>query len=182
MTKRVAIVGFGFAGGVAAIAAHDAGARVTLLEKCAAPGGISVCSAGGLRIADDAGDALADLEATNAGTSSTPELAALARGMTTLADFARELCEPVGGKIGVKPSPANYPLPGYKTFGFAYVDALADFDAAAVYPHVRGAAEGARLFEAVRRNVVMRGIAVRTGARVERLTARDGRIDGLRGG
>jgi succinate dehydrogenase/fumarate reductase flavoprotein subunit len=179
VTKRVAIVGFGFAGGVAAIAAHDAGARVTLFEKCAAPGGISVCSAGGLRIADDAGDALAYLEATNAGTSSVPELAALAHGMVGLADFARELCEPVGGEIGIKSSPANYPLPGYKTFGFAYVDALANFDAPAVYPHVRGAAEGARLFEAVRRNVAKRGIELRTGARVERVTALDGRVDGL---
>jgi succinate dehydrogenase/fumarate reductase flavoprotein subunit len=178
VSKRVAIVGFGFAGGVAAIAAHDAGARVTIHEKCAVPGGISVCSAGGLRIADNADDALAYLTATNAGTSSAEELATLARGMTELADYARELCEPVGGRIGIRPSPANYPFPGYKTFGFAYVDALADFDAGAAYPHVRGAAEGARLFEAVRRNVVRRGIEIRTGARVERLTARGLRVDG----
>lgn len=177
MSKRVAIAGFGFAGGVAAIAAHDAGARVTIFEKCAAPGGISVCSAGGLRIAENADDALAYLTATNAGTSSAAELATLAHGMTTLADDARELCEPVGGTIGIRPSPANYPFPGYKTFGFAYVDALADFDAGTAYPHVRGAAEGARLFEAVRRNVIKRGIEVRTGARVERLTARGLRVD-----
>ena len=45
----VIVVGFGYAGGIAAIAAHDAGARVLLLEKQPAPGGISVCSAGGVR-------------------------------------------------------------------------------------------------------------------------------------
>ena len=65
----VVVVGYGFAGGIAAIAAHDAGAKVLLVEKCAAPGGISVCSAGGLRVADDEVDALAYLVATNAGTT-----------------------------------------------------------------------------------------------------------------
>jgi succinate dehydrogenase/fumarate reductase flavoprotein subunit len=179
MSKRIVVVGFGFAGGVAAIAAHDAGARVTLLEKNPQPGGISVCSAGGLRVAEDARDALAYLEATNAGTTPVPVLETLAHGMTRLAGYARELCEPVGGTVGVRPSPANYPLPGYKTFGFAYVDALADFDARAAYPHVRGAAEGARLFEVVRRNVAKREIAVRTEARAGRLILKEGRVAGI---
>lgn len=179
MTKRVAIVGFGFAGGIAALAARASGAHVTIFERNAVPGGISVCSAGGLRIAGNADQALAYLEATNADTTPVPVLATLAHGMTELADFARALCEPVGGTVGIRPSPANYPLPGYKTFGFAYVDALADFDAASAYPHVRGAHEGARLFEAVRRNVAREEIELRTNARIERLTATGGRIDGL---
>ncbi|MBC7157874.1 MAG: FAD-binding protein, partial [Rhodobacteraceae bacterium] len=52
----VIVIGCGYAGARAAIAAADAGARVLVLEKAAVPGGISVCSAGGLRIADDAGE------------------------------------------------------------------------------------------------------------------------------
>ena len=68
-TFDVVIVGYGFAGGMAAIAAHDSGARVLLIEKNAEPGGISVCSAGGLRISDNADEAFAYLLETNAGTT-----------------------------------------------------------------------------------------------------------------
>ena len=59
LTVDVIVVGAGYAGCVAAIAAHDAGAGVRLLEKAQDPGGISICSVGGVRIADDAEEALA---------------------------------------------------------------------------------------------------------------------------
>jgi succinate dehydrogenase/fumarate reductase flavoprotein subunit len=175
----VVIVGFGFAGGVAAIEAHDAGKRVLLVEKNAIPGGISVCSAGGLRIAKDSADAMAYLVATNGGTTPEPVLKVLADGMTGLADYARELCAPVGGTIGLKPNSGNYPLPGYKTFGFAYVEGLDGFEVARDYPNVRGAVEGARLFEVVRRNVARRKIDVKLGTRAECLVKRDERIAGI---
>ncbi|MEO5738076.1 MAG: FAD-binding protein, partial [Variovorax sp.] len=45
----VVVVGCGFAGAMAAISAHDEGAKVILLEKMPDPGGISVCSFGGVR-------------------------------------------------------------------------------------------------------------------------------------
>lgn len=176
----VIVVGFGFAGGIAAITAHDAGARVLLLEKMPTPGGISVCSAGGLRITEDAGQALEYLVATNAGTTPEPVLAALARGMQGLPAFAEKLCAQIGARLGVRASPANYPLPGYRSFGFAYVDELEGFDAKQAFPAVRGAVAGARLFEVVRRNVAARaGIEVRCGARVERLTVTDGAVCGV---
>ncbi len=47
----VVVVGCGYAGAVAALSALDAGARITLIEKMREPGGISVCSAGGVRVA-----------------------------------------------------------------------------------------------------------------------------------
>ena len=40
----VVVVGYGFAGGVSAIEAHEAGAEVMVLEKAPVPGGISICS------------------------------------------------------------------------------------------------------------------------------------------
>jgi succinate dehydrogenase/fumarate reductase flavoprotein subunit len=82
----VIVVGFGYAGAIAAIEAHDAGASVLLLEKEPDPGGISVCSAGGLRIARNAEDAYAYLTATNAGTAPEPVLCQLAQGMLGLAE------------------------------------------------------------------------------------------------
>src|SRR3546814_9155095 len=80
----VLVIGCGFAGSVTAIAAHDAGARVLIVEKMPDPGGISICSAGGLRIAKDAEAAFRYLQATNAGTTPDGPLRALAQGMTEI--------------------------------------------------------------------------------------------------
>jgi len=179
-TYDVIVIGYGFAGGIAAINAHDAGAKVLLIEKNPDPGGISVCSAGGLRISDDADRALSYLVATNAGTTPEPVLRVLAEGMVGLPEQVGPLCDAVGAKLGLRPSPANYPLPGYDSFGFAYVDQVPDFDPAETFPAVRGAAAGARLFEVVRRNVAMRGgIAVKLDTAAERLIVEDGQVTGV---
>ncbi len=50
----VVVVGYGYAGAVAAIEAHDAGADVLLIEKMPDPGGISITSGGNVRIVEDA--------------------------------------------------------------------------------------------------------------------------------
>jgi glycine/D-amino acid oxidase-like deaminating enzyme len=176
----VIVIGYGFAGGIAAISAHDAGARVLLIEKNLDPGGISVVSAGGLRISNDADAAFAYLVATNAGT--TPDLLSktLAGGMVGLAAWVRPLCEAVGATLGVRDSPANYPLPGYESFGFAYVDHVQDLDPAITFPAVNGSPAGARLFEVVRRNVAMRpGISVRLGSAAERIAMQGGVATGV---
>lgn len=176
----VIVVGYGFAGGIAALAASDAGASVLILEKQPDPGGISVCSAGGLRITDDADKAFSYLCATNAGTTPEPVLRVLAQGMKDLPAYAGKLCAPAGAKLGVRSSPANYPLPGYESFGFAYVDELPNFDPATALPHVRGAVAGARLFEVVRRNVETRpAVTLRLNAGVERLLIRNGVVRGV---
>ena len=47
----VIVVGFGAAGGISAITAHDAGAKVVLIEKMPHPGGISILSGGGVAFA-----------------------------------------------------------------------------------------------------------------------------------
>jgi succinate dehydrogenase/fumarate reductase flavoprotein subunit len=176
----VIVVGFGFAGGIAALEAHDAGARVLLLEKQASPGGISVCSAGGLRITSDAEAAFAYLAATNAGTAPETVLRVLAQGMRDLPDYARRLTEAVGAELGVRAVPANYPFPGFESFGFAYVDEVPGFDPAAEFPAVRGSPAGARLFKVVLENLRRRpGIEIRLASPVERLIQKDGAIRGV---
>jgi succinate dehydrogenase/fumarate reductase flavoprotein subunit len=180
-TFDVIVIGFGYAGAVAAIEAHDAGASVLLLEKEPDPGGISVCSAGGLRIARSAEEAYAYLAATNAGTAPQPVLRRLAEGMIGLADYVRHLGAATGAVVSVRDHVANYPLPGTDTFGFVYVEQVPGFDAAREFPSVRGAADGARLFKVVLEEVRRRaGITVRLATPAERLLRGRAGIAGVR--
>ncbi len=175
----VVVVGCGYAGAVAALAAHDAGTRVLLLEKTAEPGGISVCSFGGVRVAKDAGAALRYLEHTNDGTAPVAVLAALAEGMAALPGRIEALADAVGGSTVNRPSPGNYPFPGNETFGFVEIATLPGFDAASRYPHVRGAPGGPLMFEVLARNLALRGISPRCSARAKTITLTNGRVSGL---
>lgn len=178
-TIDVLVVGFGFAGAAAAIAAHDAGARVLLIEKRSDAGGISVCSAGGVRVSDKPDQALAYLEATNAGTTPRAVLSTLADGMATVPAWIEQLSQAVGAKTARRPAPGNYPFPGHEAFSFVNVDAVEAFDAAKTYPAVRGSPAGARLFEMMRRNVERRGIETRFGVTAKRLLSANGHIGGV---
>jgi succinate dehydrogenase/fumarate reductase flavoprotein subunit len=165
----VVVVGCGYAGAVAAIAAHDVGAKVLVLEKMPDPGGISICSFGGVRAAQDASAAFAYLKRTNGGTAPASLLRALARGMTGLPKRVDALAHAVGATTSLRPGPGNYPFEGNDTFGFVNIESVEDFDATKSCPQVHGAPGGALLFEVLRRNLVKRGIQVHTSSRVERL-------------
>jgi len=165
----VAVVGCGYAGAVAAIEAHDAGARVVVVEKAAVPGGISICSAGGVRFAKRADRALDYLLATNADTTPSPVLETLARGMVELPDQIRKLAKVNDAVVTLRDALANYPLPGHDNFGFVTVDDVPRFDPAVTYPHVKGSPAGARLFKVVSDNLEARGIEVRTNTPALRL-------------
>ncbi len=179
-TVDVVVVGAGYAGGIAALSAHDAGARVALLEKAEEPGGISVCSFGGVRTAADADAAFAYLKRTNLDTAPDDVLRALATGMTRLPGEVARLAKAAGARTSLRPSPANYPFPGNDTFAFVNIEPIDGFDGAASYPNVRGAPGGVLLFEVIRRNHAGRGIDVRTHTAVERLvTDKAGRVAGV---
>jgi succinate dehydrogenase/fumarate reductase flavoprotein subunit len=177
----VVVAGFGLAGAVAAIAAHDAGAKVLLLEKESGPGGISICAGGGTRIARDADAAFAYLKATCAGATPEPVLKTLARGVVDLAEYVRALAAPLGASTRIVPAKANYPLPGYETWGLIEVDHVPGFDAAKDYPHIRveGDVNGKNLFKVVHEHIRQRGIAVRLGTAVERLHRQGGEVAGV---
>src|SRR5215475_3640895 len=120
-TCDVIVVGYGFAGGIAAIEAADAGAKVLICEKMPDPGGLSICSGGSVRCAIDADDAFAYLRATNAGATPDDVLRVLADGMAKAEDYVRRLTSTVEG-AGIKPNQetgrhgGNYPFPGWQTF------------------------------------------------------------------
>lgn len=179
-TFDVLVAGFGFAGASAAISAADAGARVLLLEKQPKPGGISVCSAGGVRITRDADAAHRYLQITNAGTAPDESLRALADGMATIAPFVESLAAAVGAQTATSWVSANYPFDGGDSFGYVSIADLPGFDPVRDFPWVRALRGGARLFKVMWDNVGQRpGIEVRLGHAAERLVMEDGRVIGL---
>jgi succinate dehydrogenase/fumarate reductase flavoprotein subunit len=176
----VIVVGFGLAGGVSAIEASDAGARVLVLEKDPAPGGISICAGGGLRIATDAKRAFEYLKRTNAGTTPDAVLMRLARGLVDLPEYCRKLTEPLGAKSTFTITKGNYLVEGYETWGHVNIVEVPGFDPLAEYPQVSAETDGGkRIFKVVQENVRKRGIEVRCSTPVDRLWHGNGELKGV---
>ncbi len=177
----VVVVGFGLAGAIAAIEAHDAGAKVLIVEKASFPGGISICAGGGARIADDSGKAFTYLKASCADTTPDAVLMVLADGATELADYVRGLAKAVGATTKTAPVRGNYALPGYETWGYIEVDQVPGFDPALEYPHVRaeGEVNGRKMFKIAHENIRRRGIHVRLDSPIDRLWLQDREINGV---
>ena len=177
----VVVVGYGFAGANAAIAAHDGGARVLLLEKMPLPGGISICSAGGLRVAADADQAFAYLSRTNAGTAPDNVVRALAEGMTRVTGRLEELAAASKATLDYKQSPGIYPFEGRETFGFSMIASIPGFDPAEAFPQTKALGAGALVFKVLQDNIAQRGIEVWTSTAAQRLlTDPQGRVCGIR--
>ncbi len=103
----IVVVGFGAAGAVAAIEAHDAGAKVVILEKMADPGGLSAISAGGIRVCFDVEECYRYLLATSGGRTPDNIMRALAEGMAIIPDYVRKLAQISGARSPVsRPSTA----------------------------------------------------------------------------
>ena len=165
----VIVVGYGFAGGIAAIEASDAGARVLLLEKMQDPGGISICSGGGLRIDRNVDEAFAYLRATSAGTTPDDVLRVFAEGLAKLEDYLRKLASINGAKVLTRSRESNYPLPGYRSFEFLEIDSIPNFDATHEYPYALPLRNGPKVFKVVQDNVNSRPITVWLAAPALRL-------------
>ena len=114
-------MGYGAAGAVAAIEACRTGPRVLLVEKMPDPGGISILSAGGIRIAYAADDAFAYLQHTCGGRTPDDVLRALAHGMVEMPDYLRTLAAIDGAEVRCEPAVGNYPFPGCDGLGYAEV-------------------------------------------------------------
>ena len=128
-TADVVVVGYGYAGAVAAIEAHDAGADVLLIEKMPDPGGISITSGGNVRFVGDAEEGFHHLQATSAGTTPDPVLQALAAGMAEVPAYFGKLARVCRATINRRQADGNYPFPGTKTFGYVSIDHVPGFDA-----------------------------------------------------
>lgn len=176
----VVVVGYGAAGAVAAIEAHDAGAEVLLIEKMPFPGGLSIVSAGGIRIGFDRDEVLAYLKATCGGRTPDALLEVLADGMVAVPDYIRRLAAVNGAEVRVTPALGNYPLPGYEALGYCDIGAVPALEGATRHHAVRGIKAGTRLFKVLEDNVEARGIRVLHRTAAQRLlTGPDRAVTGL---
>ena len=177
----VVVVGCGYAGANAAIAAHDAGAQVLVLEKMPRAGGISICSGGGIRVAKDADSAFAYLRRTNGDTAPDDTLRALAEGMTQVTAHLAELAKVSGATLSYKEAPGLYPFEGCETFGFSMIESIPDFDPAAAFPQTKSLGGGAFVFKVLQDNLEHREIELWMEAAAQRLiTDANGRVVGIR--
>lgn len=181
----VVVVGYGYAGAVAAIEAHDAGASVLILEKMPDPGGISITSGGNVRIVDDAELGFQHLKATNSGTTPDSVLRALAEGMQQVPAYFEKLVAVNGASIDRRQADGNYPFAGTETFGYVSIKEVPGFDPAGTYPFVSSyvpiaRAAGVRLFKVIEDNIRARKIRTMLATPALRLIADDdGNICGL---
>ncbi len=175
----VVVVGYGFAGAVSAIVAHDAGAKVLLLEKLPHPGGISILSGGGVAFARNADSAFEYLKRTCNGTTPDEVLRPLAAGMVEMIDWITELARVSGTE------PTQSELRGHGTYPFPGTNdidsiKLKDFPAYEAFPWAKGLRGGARLFKVVVDNIAARNIEVFLAAPVKGLvTNHEGEVLGV---
>ena len=181
----VVVVGYGYAGAVAAIEAHDAGADVLLIEKMPDPGGISITSGGNVRIVEDAEEGFRHLQATNAATTPDPVLRALAAGMADIPAYFEKLARVSEATINRRHADGNYPFSGAKTFGYVSIDHVPGLDAERTYPFVSSyvpihRAAGVRLFKVLEDNVSSRRLRIALSTAAARLiTGVQGEICGV---
>lgn len=170
-TYDVIVVGFGFAGAVAAIEAHDRRAKVLLIEKMPDPGGISICAGGGLRSSTDGDAAFQYVKATNAGKTPDDVIRAFADGIVELKSYLEALARPLGATVEEIHRKANYPFPGFESLSFVQIKDVPGFDCAKEYPHVHGASnsKGTLLFKVLHEHIKRRRIEVRLAAPALRL-------------
>lgn len=103
----VVVIGYGGAGAAAAIAAHDAGAKVAILEKTPEGGGNTKISGGTIREFLDVDKAITYLDAITYGTVERDTIKAFVEETMKIPDWIREL----GADVGRANMPAFPPAP-----------------------------------------------------------------------
>ena len=177
----VIVVGYGLAGAVAAIEAHDSGAKVILLEKSQYPGGCSILSAGMVLCARDVEEASEYLTHTS-GERVDPSLVhAFARDLVDNESYLEQLAAVSNARVvstkAVEPGkedelgyiPAGYPFPGYQTFYRAGVQEVPGFKGFPWVQRLRPA--GVNLMKVVMDNIEKRLIEVWLSTPAKRLVS-----------
>ncbi len=180
LETEVVVVGYGDAGGAAAISAHDAGAKVLIVEKAGHPGGISITppTAGMKYVSDDIEGAVKYFTAI-AGDRPGPELVrAFVQGLADGYDLLKKLAEINGAKIEFGPfKGGTYPFEGGENLRTYFVTGVPGFTR---FPWTDKPRGGQYLFKIFYDNVEARKIPIMLSTPAKRLvTDGDGTVLGI---
>lgn len=159
----IVIAGFGNSGGVAAIAAHDAGSQVLLLEKGTYPGGASVLAGGSFKFVKSYKEALQYFTALSGGRVDKDTIASFTKGMSEILHYALELAKTDKAEIQ---EASERTLFASDVYPFAGNDSLGSFRVVHIpgfksFPWLSGALNwGPAGFKMIWDNVEARGIKV----------------------
>ena len=169
--RSVLVLGFGLAGASAAIAAHDAGAKVTVLEKMSYGGG-NALNSGGYLANVEGPHAVDHFDALCFGKTPRDVLSVFVDGLNGMSDWLRSL----GGETnpvdladfgGMLPAWPHFPAAGSVTYR--------------QFAPQAGDRPGPGLFRLLRENVERRGIEVHYDTPATDLVVEDGRVVGANG-
>ena len=173
----VVVAGYGYAGGVSAICATDAGARTVILEKMAHFGGNSILSGGSVTVADDAELALQYLRRTCLDATDDDVLQVFAKGMVDLRGTLDKLAGKIDFKTIVNRRGGSYPFAGTDTITALHISRNESYKG---FSWAKGIKAGGTLFWVVAEHVGLRPIDVRFETPVRELvTDGDGMVLGV---
>lgn len=155
----VIVVGYGLAGGVAAISAHDAGAKPIILEKAKYPGGCSVLAGGSALKVSNVEKAIEYFTALSGGRVEQEVINAFTQGLAEIADFLSKLAKVDNARLKVQVRDGRYPLSGREgCLGTVVVTRIPAFNG---FPGITSTrANGQTMFKLIMDNVEARKIPV----------------------
>jgi succinate dehydrogenase/fumarate reductase flavoprotein subunit len=175
----VVVVGAGYAGVRAAIAAHDAGAKVMILEKMSHPGGISIMSGGAVLCVEEEAAARVYFGHMSGGRASEEMVASFASGLAGNMEDVKTLAEPLNASFLVRNRPGIYPFPGREGLNSVIITRLPGFNDFPWYPGP-DSHNGALLMALLLAHMETRKIPVKYNIAAQRLTTNAaGQIAGL---
>ena len=174
----VLVVGYGFAGAIAAIVAHDAGAKVLISEKMEQFGGCSIISGGGITFVQEAEGGFEYFKALCGGRTPDAVVQAQVEMMTKTVDFVTQLCTVNGAKYVLRSRPGVYPYRGRDSLNSLTVKEIPGF---AGYPWlaVGPGTHGYKFMKVLEDNITKRKIpAVMSTTTKELIMNRRGEVVG----
>lgn len=157
LNTDIVVVGYGFAGTVAAIVAHDMGTKVLIAEKMEHFGGCSMLSGGGIMYVKDPAGGFQYFKEMCGGR--TPDAVIRAQGnmMATTVDFIDSLCRVNGAKYALRGRPGTYPFPGRDSVSSLTVREVPGFEG---YPWLipGPGMHGYKIMRVLEENITKRGI------------------------
>ncbi|MFC1817442.1 FAD-dependent oxidoreductase, partial [Thermodesulfobacteriota bacterium] len=159
LSTDVIVVGAGYAGARAAIAAHDAGAKVLILEKLTHSGGISVMSGGCVVFVSDTNAAIKYFSHLSGGRVSNEMVAAFVNGLADNLEDIEQLVQVDNASFLIRNRPGIYPFPGREGLNSLILTHVSGFKEFSWYPSA-GSYNGALLMAMLLDNLKDRKIPI----------------------